>query len=351
LSFAGTECFISIVAGCEAARCPYCQAEALQVFLPRTSALTTSRAKMRQEAARQAAAKAAGCSELAQRLAASSSFFCGAECTERVALPATAAPASPSGSLCQLVCADGGPPSPGTTAVVVLPNNLAQLVGAHAQQPGSLVGMLLTREPASGGSSSPMGTPIGSPQSRSALGSPAARSPVGSPSSHGHSSDSTAGTGSSSPAAAPVSGLSGLASPSGGPALLLNPDGTGQLVLLSSEEAARRAEQLRRASLQKAQADAQAEQQAQASYQAPTSVDDQRMQAAIARTDSALRRAQPTQRTASPNARRQSEWLQRLAAADAAVREAVSRVDAQRFGAAGSGGSPPADGGSPPAAP
>ncbi|KAL4855427.1 hypothetical protein ACK3TF_003970 [Chlorella vulgaris] len=221
-----TECFMTIVASCDEAWCPYCQVEALQVFLPSTSAPASSRATA-------AANKTANRSELSRQLAASGSLYHDATCVQRLA-PAPAAVGTPLGkssSLCQLACANG----PSTSGTAVLPCG-----------------------------SSPAGTPVGSPQYRGLLCSPASCTPVGSPLSHSWGS---------TPGFAPSTPVAG-----------------------------------------------------------------QRMQAAIARTDASLRQAQPIQRTNSPSARRESEWLQRLSAADAAVRQAMVRVDSQRFDACAASG-------------
>lgn len=226
---------MTIVASCDAAWCPYCQVEVLQVFLPRTSAPASSRATVRRGAAAQQAAanKTANRSELSKQLAASGSLHYDATCVQRLApaLAAVGGPLGKSSSLCQLACANG----PSTTGTAVLPCG-----------------------------SSPAGTPVGSPQYRGLLSSPASGIPVGSPLSRGWSS---------TPSFAPS-----------------------------------------------------------------TPVPGQRMQAAIARTDSNLRQAQPIQRSDSPTARRESEWLQRLSAADAAIRQAMVRVDSQRLDACAASG-------------
>lgn len=188
---AGTECFINIVADSAGARCPYCQADALQVYLPsgdskqagsrarsgrRAEPSTRASSVCPQQQQRQAAAAAAPL-----RLAAGSSFFGGSA--------KGAAPLDPSQAPCM---------------VLLLPASLSTLAeaaaGASRQLGCPLVGMVLTQERPRYGSSS---------------GGGGGEAPV-----------------------APLPGPAGLASPAGGPALLLNPDGTGQLVLLSSGEGA-----------------------------------------------------------------------------------------------------------------
>jgi hypothetical protein len=68
---------------------------------------------------------------------------------------------------------------------------------------------------------------------------------------------------------------------------------------------------------------------ATATFLALATPDDERMRAAIALSDAALRRRVPV---GASNAGGSSDWLQRLREADAALQSAMVRRDAERYG-------------------
>lgn len=124
----------------------------------------------------------------------------------------------------------------------------------------------------------------------------------------------------------------------GGPAVLQLPDGSQQLVLLrSAQQVAEEEAAAAAAARARDEAAAGAGAAAAATYQPPATAEDERMRSAIAQADAALLQHQPPVPSRQPG----DDWLERMRQADAALQAAVARRDAERFGSGGSG-----DGGS-----
>ena len=124
----------------------------------------------------------------------------------------------------------------------------------------------------------------------------------------------------------------------GGPAVLQLPDGSQQLVLLRSAQQVAE-EEAAAAARARDEAAAAAGAAAAATYQPPATAEDERMRSAIAQADAALLQHQPPAPSRQPG----DDWLERMRQADAALQAAVARRDAERFGSGGGGSG---DGGS-----
>ncbi|KAL4451562.1 hypothetical protein ABPG75_007224 [Micractinium tetrahymenae] len=327
-----TECFISIVApGCGAsARCPYCQAPALQVYLPPPgcACLAAAPAEAGAPSSRAEATAAAGSAGEALLQPAAE----GEE--PRILLRidsgddvSSAAPSTQASGPITDVLVVGAVSSgcPSAAAAAAKAAAVAALTGPACQLPKPNAP---SSSGAGGAGSSAAPAPAPAPELPPAavlISSPAADAvaPV---------NDVTADDAAVDEAAA--------ISLSSGPALLLNPDGTEQLVLLSSgRPEADSGPGSQGASTQAAvQQHQQQQQEGVPSYQAPSNPEDDRMRAAIAQADAALlRQRQAGAAARASGSRRGGDWLEQMRQADAALRAAVARNDQQRFGG-GAGG-------------